>query len=192
MEHDRVNSTMNDDDINKTDLNEVELQRRVRELDTFIAPQRDLWQGIERRITALPQRGPLRERVLSFGVAASFMMAAAALILSIGQFQSGRIDVSESLTNQSFTEGGFALMGLGDEAPTGFVDPKTRSEIFQSLAVLVQARAELYRQIQENPTDHRLRDMLVKVRAQERALLALEFGQNAGPFYQKTFYQETL
>lgn len=170
-------------------ISDFELQQKIRDLDVEIEPGRDLWQGIERRVMALPQKRPLRERMLPLGVAASVVMAVSALILSIAQLQWHLPQDNKPIAiahEEAYLGEGMALMSLDRELANEFIDPVARGEIFQSLAILVRARAEIYEQIQDNPGDHRLRRMLAKVQAQERELLALEFGEQVRPFYRES------
>ena len=172
-------------------IDELELQRKVNALQREIHPERDLWQGIERSLTETPQKRPVREHLLPASVAASVFMAAAALLLSLIQFQSNhdvakvpprnadheaRVVSQFLLTGELGTTGAALQASLGTDFPeVRRIDPELRAEIYQNLVTLAEARTAIYREIQKQPGDFRLHQMLTSVQAQERELLQQDF-----------------
>ena len=83
-------------------MTDMSLARQIKNLDSEMQPERDLWLGIERQIQDYPQKRKLTlpSDWMPYGIAASLLIAFSALMMNIVQ-----LDKAESRfvsTDQSF------------------------------------------------------------------------------------------
>ena len=168
-------------DTRKRGISEIELARRIRELDCEMQPERDLWSGIQRQILDHPQktRHSGQHTWMPWAVAASLLVAVSALMLNVMQMQQAGVGYGSQavvvdqmerdymqVRNPMFEE--FTRVNQG-------LDSRTRNELHRNLEIMAQARLELERQIREKPEDQRLIEMLMRVHEQELELLRQDF-----------------
>ncbi len=160
---------------------ELKLAREIRHLESGIMPSRDLWKGIERRIMDHPQK-PARSRHpdwMPWGIAASLLIAASALVLNILQMDT--------------TSGGFISAERGyDEMRIEYqrvrnpmleefsrvnrnLDEQTLQDLYRNLDILGQARRTLEDEIRRSPENQRLVESLMRVHQQELEVLKQDY-----------------
>jgi hypothetical protein len=160
---------------------DLALARAIRDLEPALEPTRNLWLGIERNIADYPQgrQFPLRNSWLAISVAASFMMAASALTLTLVSFDGPaeqwvtsrppleRISQDYDLVRRpmlvKFAE---TNKQLGSE---------TLNSLFLNLEILAQARRDIEAQLRIYPQDGRLLEQLMQIHEQELDLLKQDY-----------------
>ena len=159
-------------------LSDTALARRARTLGD-IHPERDLWRGIERQILDHPQKTAVGSGAwMPYATAASLLMAASALIISLVQ-PGERPGVDPQLAALGAIQQDYLRVRNPMVEQFGMVnrrlDDKTRSALFENLEIIAQARREITLELRENPQNDRLREMLLRLHEQELALLRKDF-----------------
>ncbi|XOV89050.1 MAG: hypothetical protein ACFHX7_03965 [Pseudomonadota bacterium] len=163
------------------DAAELRLARELRALPRTMAPERDLWAGIERKILDYPQRRRVNwtRDWMPYGVAASLLIAVAALGISVLQgpgpeptyasfersmdgLQADYLAVRNPMVEQ------FKTMNQG-------LDPVVLEDLQRNLEILAVARREIEQQVRANPQDQKLVEMLMSIHEQELELLKQNF-----------------
>jgi len=161
------------------------LARAVRQLDPELQPRRDLWPGIERGIADHPQRQHPQwfSHWLALGVAASLVMAASALTLSLVDLnQPGAQVVS---TGQAIEEMQMDYLRVRNPMLVRFSEtnkhlaPETLNELYRNLEILAQARRDIEAQVRKNPQDGRLVEKLMDIHEQELDLMKQDYLANS-------------
>lgn len=162
---------------------DLALARAIRDLDREIMPTRDLWPGIERNISDYPQRrrSGWTSNWMPYGVAASMLLAASALVVtlmqpmgtgqemvsydqSIDNMQAEYIRVRNPLV-QEFTETNRNL------------DPAVLEDLYKNIEIMEMARRDIEDQVRKNPENRRLVEMLMRIHEQELELLKRDYTQ---------------
>lgn len=158
-------------------LTDLELARQVRDLDREMQPERDLWMGIQRQILDHPQKQASDDRQtwMPYAVAASLLIAVSALALNVLELQRPAQSVGNELASlQELQQEYVQVRNPMVEEFTRVnqsLDDRTREELFRNLEIMEKARRELELEVQRNPEDLRLMQMLMKVHEQELELL---------------------
>ncbi len=173
-----------DQKVNQTDEPvDLMLAREIRNLDREMQPTRDLWSGIERNIIEHPQRkkSEWSGNWMPYGVAASLVIALGSLLINLmgnnqspyslapseaalTNIQSEYVKVRNPLVDQ-FTENNKQLA------------PETLNDLYLNIEIMEKARRDIEAQIRQNPDDHRLVEMLMRVHAQEIELLKQDYSK---------------
>lgn len=168
-------SNHNDTDGDPLDF---KLAKAIRELDREIDPERDLWPGIERRITNLPQsrRSEWMQRWMPVGVAASFVLALSALAVSIYRtsFEAPRqLTFEQSMTQMDaeYRRVRAPLVRQFEQEKRN-LDPELAELVSRNLQIIDRAKAELEQALERDPDNPRLLEMLMRVNQQELDLLS--------------------
>lgn len=171
---------MTDNDMNGNNVNDpadLKLARAVREFEREVQPERDLWLGIERAIVAHPQkaRSDWLQRFMPVGVAASLVIATAALVLAV--VHPGQSAVPMNAFRQPVPGMQDGYMNVGSPAVQRFtrtnrdLDPATLDDLYRNFEIMENARRDIERQLKANPNDQRLLEMRSRIREQELTLL---------------------
>ncbi len=163
------------------DAAELRLAREIKALAKTMEPERDLWAGIERKILDYPQRRrpDWTRDWMPYGVAASLLVAVAALSLSmfrvadpepayasfersIDVLQADYLSVRNPMVDQ------FNVVNQG-------LDPVVLEDLQKNLEILTVARREIERQVRANPQNQKLVEMLMSIHEQELELLKQDF-----------------
>lgn len=172
------------DETNKSELTELELARRIRNLESAIQPDRDLWKGIERQIMDVPQPVARERRDwMPYGVAASLLLATAALLLNLMPLPSAPTAGSRVVGFDQLQTGALGSEYLAVRSPmverfdrvNSGLEEATRLDLMRNLDILKNARLELERELRLDPTNQRARQMLIRVHEQELALLRQDY-----------------
>ncbi len=161
-------------------LSELELARLVRELPEEMAPERDLWRGIERQIMDAPQpeTGGSRDW-MPWGVAASFLVATAALVLNLAQVPGEQtLPVQDQLVlNEPAAEYRMVRDPMVEQFQrvNSGLQPATRNDLMRNLDILREARRNLEQDLELDPGNQRARQMLIRLHEQELALLKQDY-----------------
>ncbi len=168
-------------DNNQNEMSDLDLAREIKALPSQMQPERDLWQGIERRITQRPQRPFLQQdRWMPYAVAASLVIAISSMLINVTGLRSNEAVVSplvsvdqmrseyRTVRNPMVEEFSKVNQGLPEE---------TMNDLYRNLQIMEQARLELERAVENDPDNHRLLEMLMKVHEQELELLHEDFYQ---------------
>ena len=147
------------------------------EFDREIQPERDLWQGIERAIVAHPQkaRTDWTGRFVPMGVAASLVIATAALVLAV--VHPGQSTSPTNAFRQPISTLQDGYINATSPAVQRFtrtnrdLDPATLDDLYRNFEIMENARRDIERQLKETPNDQRLLEMRSRIREQELALL---------------------
>ena len=166
---------MNGNNVN--DPADLKLARAVRELDREVQPERDLWQGIERAIVAYPQKARFdwTQRFVPIGVAASLVIATAALVLAV--VHPGQSTVPMNAFRQPVPSMQDGYINARSPAVQRFtrtnrdLDPATLDDLYRNFEIMENARRDIERQLKENPNDQKLLEMRSRIREQELTLL---------------------
>jgi len=166
------------------DPSDLVLARAVKQLNREIMPERDLWAGIERRISEFPQKTPVRWRNdwMPYGVAASLLIAVASFSLNFYKQD------SSSGFSSSATDFEMPVDAIGDRyrmvtSPLSrefsetnkSLDPVTLDELYRNLAIIEQSRKDIEAQIRQNPDNQKLVEMLIWIHQQEVDLLKQDY-----------------
>lgn len=168
----------NGNGMNGSEPLDISLARAVRDLDREIQPTRDLWPGIERQIANYPQRhrDDWFYKVMPYGMAASLLVAATALVLSltqIGSREESKYANLESSIGQMQNE----FMAVRNPSIQQFeetnegLNPETIQLLRRNIEIIEKARKEIELALLANPENQRLIDMLMRVHQQELDLL---------------------
>jgi hypothetical protein len=182
----RIVNIMKDRDEMKSDMAgeigpDMMLARAIRDLDQEISPGRDLWSGIERKITDHPHESNEKGRMnwMPYGIAASLVVAIISLTVSIGGVSGGNADIVSAET--SFNQMSNEHIKVLNPLVTRFgqvnenLAPETLDDIYRSLEIMEVARRDIEAQVRKNPDDHRLVEMLMRIHEQELELLRQDF-----------------
>jgi hypothetical protein len=161
----------------------LQLARKIRQLDIEMEPSRDLWPAIERSILDNPQANVKKTDWMPYGIAASILIAVSALITNVFMLnqQSIPVKVADNLAVDNLRVEYFKVKNsLKDQfieknssLPTAALD-----DLYRNLEILEDARKEIEAQIRENPGDQRLVEMLMRVHAQEIDLLKQDYSRS--------------
>jgi len=189
--HDGINMTDDTDDIKGTpaldpvisDSVELRLARQIRDLDREMMPERDLWTAIERNIADYPQRKRfnLQRDWMPYGVAASLIIAIAALLVNV---------VGLEQRNSTLLAADYAI----DSIDSGYVnvrnpmvdqfretnknlDQATLDDLYRNIEIMAQARKDIEMQVRANPENTKLVEMLMRVHERELELLKQDYSQ---------------
>lgn len=168
------------DESNEQAITELELAQRIRDLDDSIEPDRDLWRGIERQILDSPQRRWFdRQDWMPWGVAASFVIATAALVLNLARPASDFSQLAQQpVSNQAppveYRMVHDPMVVQFDRVNSG-LQTATRDDLMRNLDILRQARMDLEQELLLDPGNQRARQMLIRLHEQELALLKQDY-----------------
>lgn len=161
-------------------ISDLELARMVRDLDPEMQPDRDLWVGVQRRILDHPQK-PVRDQQfwMPYAVAASLLVAVSALVLNIVQMQQPASIPQGQLTGvaeiqQEYLQVRNPMVERFNQVNSA-LDEETRTDLYENLEILDRARRDLEYQVQANPENVRLREILIRIHEQELELLKKDF-----------------
>ncbi len=183
-DQDKADSGANKTDKVVLDSGDLELARAIRDLEMSIAPTRDLWSGIERKIADHPQgtTGNKPFNWMPYGVAASLVAAVMSLTVSLGGLnasnanQLGLVSSDESINRMSVEH-----VQVMNPLVTRFnqvnenLAPETLEDIYRNLEIMEAARRDIEARVRQDPDDHRLVEMLMKIHEQELELLRQDF-----------------
>lgn len=154
---------------------DLALARAVRDLEPDIQPARDLWPAIERSIVMHPQRDlwAWMHKWMPAGVAASLVIATAALVLGIVRTsETPPTTVTLRPAAMQATYPGVPNPMMAQFSRTNRnLDPVTLDDLYRNFEIMENARHEIERQLRAHPHDQQLMALLVRVREQEQALL---------------------
>jgi len=160
---------------------ELRLARAVRELEPTLPPGRNLWPGIARRISDHPQRQPAtwRRHWLSFGVAASLLMAASALTLTVFELRQPAAQLLTATPAMYPQPGAYqqvnnAMLASFTQANKD-LPPATLAVLYHNLDLLAAARRDIEAQVKDHPQDSRLVAKLIQIHEQELTLLKQDY-----------------
>lgn len=156
---------------------DLKLAREIRHLDKEIQPERNLWPGIEQRIADYPQRKTRRiEKLIPYGLAASLVLALAALMVSLTNTpSSGPIPTASLETLQAeYMRVRNPILEQFNETNRG-LDPQSLSDLYRNIKIMEDARHEIEILIKQNPDNRHLVGMLMKVHRQELELLRQDY-----------------
>ncbi len=174
--------TTDDKDNQGQPISEVELARAIRELPREMTPQRDLWAGIERNIIDHPQPEvrSWQRQWMPYGVAASFLMAMSAFVLSVFSVtqpvEPAFVSYDESINRMEseYLQVRNPLVQQFNETNQS-LDPAVLEDIYQNIEIMAQARRDIEAQVRANPENQRLVEMLMRIHEQELELLKQDF-----------------
>ena len=176
---------MAENDNKQSEIVDFELARRIRELDAEMQPERDLWMGIERQIIDHPQSGrePGNHFWMPYAVAASLLIAVSALLLNVFQLSPARSVLQTDLVTLDQIQNEYVQVRnpMVEEFSrvNKSLDQRTLNELYRNLDIMEQARKDLEQQVRENPENHRLVEMLMRVHEQELELLKQDFSTSS-------------
>ncbi len=165
------------------DVVDFELARRIRDLDAEMQPERDLWVGIERQIMDYPQKeGGVNDRDwMPYAVAASLVIAVSALLLNLAPVQTDQPTLRTDMVTLGEIQREYVQVRnpMVEEFSrvNQSLDEKTLNELYRNLEIMERARLDLEQQIREDPNNHRLVEMLMRVHQQELELLKQDYSQ---------------
>lgn len=164
----------------ESDERDLRLARAVRNLHREIMPERDLWQGIERRIVEYRQRNfrGWVEYVIPYGVAASLLIAVSALVLSIGRVEPGTsgMTLAESIEQMEVEYARVKNpMVRAFEETNKDLNPDTLQLLYDNIEIIERAKKDIEQALRENPENQKLMEMLMRVHRQELRLLNRDF-----------------
>ncbi len=157
------------------------LVREVRNLDREIQPGRDLWPGIERNISQMPQRKwtLLPGNWMPYAVAASLIIAVSSLVVNlVGPGQPATKMVTANYAIDSVQKGYRKVRNplVEQFAETNKrLDPDTLNDLYRNIKIIENARLEIEAQVRKYPEDPRLVEMLMRVHQQELELLNQDY-----------------
>lgn len=147
----------------------VWLQPHLDRLPAQIAPARDLWPDIARRLDR-----PRQSRVMHVAVAASVVISVSATFFTWQVFERQRQDAAALLAAQQMLvqiQQPYLPVRAGYEARwpalRAQLDPETAAIVEQNLAIIRKANAELARALERQPDSPVLRQLLRQTLAQE-------------------------
>ncbi len=186
MTNDEDRSTENSDSNGKVTPGEVadlSLARTIKNLDSEIQPERDLWQGIERQIQDYPQKRKIElpGNWMPYGVAASLLVAFAALFVNLAMLNNANQQFASSgnnfdRINAEYVQVRNPLVQKFTEVNKN-LDEQTLSDLYRNLDILEQARKDIEAQVRENPDNQRLVESLMRIHKQELDLLKQDYSQ---------------
>ncbi|MBQ74624.1 MAG: hypothetical protein CMQ20_06305 [Gammaproteobacteria bacterium] len=173
---------MTDHDKGVTEPLDLVLAREIKNLDPEMRPERNLWAGIERQIQDYPQRqkrGSLNW--IPYGVAASLILAASALLLNVAQLTGAQpsfvsTDQSIDMMQAEYVQVRNPMVQKFTETNKS-LDEKTLNDLYRNLEILEQARRDIEAQVRQNPENRRLVEMLMHIHEQELSLLKQDFSR---------------
>ena len=166
-----------------SDSSDLELARAIRNLDREMRPERDLWVGIERSIIDFPQKQKREWDWMPIGVAASLLIAVSAMLLNVlptAQFSQRElvsVDQSFDRMNAEYRQVRNPLVEQFTEVNKD-LDDQTLTDLYRNLEILAEARNEIEAQVREQPENHRLVELLMKIHEQELELLKQDFSRS--------------
>lgn len=164
-----------------TDAQDLVLAREIRNLDTEMSPERNLWVGIERQIQDYPQKQKKTSHSwVPYGVAASLVIALA-LVLNVAQLNNGlpqyaTMDRPIEAIQAEYLQVRNPLVQKFSEANRE-LDDQTLDDLYRNLKIMEQARLDIEAQVRENPENRRLVEMLMRIHEQELDLLKKDFSR---------------
>jgi len=162
---------------------EMRLAREIKQLDSEIMPSRNLWAGIERNMLDHPQKPSLSAQItktitknwMPYGIAASLVIGLVSLLLNVSGYSKQDLQfVASDHAIKGFQDGYLAVRNpLVDQFNQANKDlpPETLEDIYRNLEIISQARREIEHQVQEDPDNQRLLNMLMRIHEQELELL---------------------
>jgi hypothetical protein len=167
--------------VSEDKITDLELARQIKALDTEMQPERDLWVGVQRQILDHPQKTDDRDRHfwMPYAVAASLVIAVSALMLNVAQLDRGPVlltgqPVALDQIESEYVRVRNPMMEQFTRVNQS-LDERARTELYRNLEIIEKARSELEIQLRENPDDHHLMEMFMKVQEQELDLLRRDF-----------------
>ena len=157
------------------------LAREIRNLDREIQPARDLWPGIERNISELPQRKKteLLGNWMPYAIAASLVIAVSSLLVNLVDFrQPGTRLVTADYAIDSVER---EYLKVRNPLVEQFAEtnkrlaPETLDDLYRNIEIIENARREIEAQVRQNPENPRLVEMLMRVHQQELELLKQDY-----------------
>ena len=176
---------MTDNHHNETlDLTDLALARAIKNLDSEMKPERDLWVGIERQIQDHPQkrRKSWSNEWMPYGVAASLVVGFSALLLNVMQLTSEEPGLVSA--EHTFNQMQVDYVQLRNPLVQKFgevnknLDEQTLDDLYRNLDILESARKEIETQVRENPENRKLVEMLMRIHEQELDLLRKDFSHS--------------
>lgn len=163
---------------------ELMLARAIRDIDREMMPERDLWSGIERKIADHPHESKQKGRMnwMPYGIAASLVVAIVSLTVSIGGLSgvgTGYADIVSS--EASFNRMSVEHIQVLNPLVTRFnqinenLAPEILEDIYRNLEIMEAARRDIEARLRQDPNDHRLVEMLMRIHEQELELLKQDF-----------------
>ena len=163
---------------------DLELARAIRDLDMEIVPERDLWNGVERKIMDYPQGVGSKKQFnwMPYGVAASLVVAVLSLTVSLGSLDlasmgKGSLVSSDTSINRMAVEHVRVMNPLVTQfnQVNENLAPETLDDIYRNLEIMSAARRDIEARVRQDPDDHRLVEMLMNIHEQELDLLRQDF-----------------
>ncbi len=164
----------------ESDERDLRLARAVRNLDREIMPERDLWQGIERRIATYRQRNfrAWVEYAIPYGVAASLLVAVSALVISLGRvdFGTNEMTFAESMEQMEVEYARVKNPMVSEfEQINKDLNPETLQLLYNNIEIIERAKKDIEQALRENPENQKLMEMLMRIHRQELELLNRDF-----------------
>ncbi len=176
-------ASVSDSKVNTSGVVDLSLARALKNLDTEMQPERDLWQGIERRIQDYPQkrRWELSGNWMPYGVAASLLVAFTALFVNLAMVNNTSQQLASGDNNFSRIQAEYIqvrnpLVQKFSEVNKD-LDEQTLSDLYRNLDILAQARRDIEAQVRANPDNQRLVESLMRIHKQELDLLKQDYSQ---------------
>lgn len=162
---------------------DLALAREIRKLPRSMAPSRELWSGIERRIMDHPQRmrKPGDFNWMPYGIAASLVIATLSLAINLGN----RSDPAPEVVSfgKSIDHLQAEYLQVRNPLVTEFgktnesLEPAVLEDLYRNIEIMEQARREIEEQVRKNPENRRLVEMLMSIHEQEIELLKRDYTQ---------------
>ncbi len=116
---------------------------------------------------------------MPYAVAASLLVAVSALVLNVVQMQQpGPVSQAQLTGLEEIQQEYLQVRNPMVERFTqvnNALDEKTKTDLYENLEILNRARRDLEYQVQANPENVRLREMLIRIHEQELELLRKDF-----------------
>ncbi len=157
---------------------ELDLARRVRQLDREMMPDRDLWPGIERQISRHSQR---RVSWGGLGIAASLIMATCALALSVMDRAEMSLTAVQLTLDESLVQMDDNYQRVRNPLEVAFgetnksLDDETLDDLYRNIRIMRDAGLELERLVRAHPEERKYVEMLMRVHEQELELLKRDY-----------------
>lgn len=170
---------MSDEPRETNGATELDLARAIKALPDEMTPERDLWRGIERQIVAAPQPevGASRDW-MPWGIAASFLVATAALVLNLIEPPGAQpLPAQELVLQEPSTDYRMVRDPMVDQfnRVNSGLEVATRNDLMRNLDIMREARQNLERELELDPGNQRARQMLIRLHEQELALLKQDY-----------------
>lgn len=165
----------------KGQVDDLALARAIKNLDREMEPTKDLWPGIERKIAEHPQRKRFEWTTdwMPYGVAASLVIAVAALVVNlvpVNPMGQQVVSYDQSMDNMQAEYIRVRNPMVKEFAETNKnLDSETLEELYRNIEIMEQARREIEEQVRKNPENRRLVEMLMKIHEQELDLLKRDY-----------------